>query len=247
MTDQSFDENHCSPNQFTRQYTEIAKLAGGLAHEIKNPLSTIRLNMELLEEELLELQSSPQQRRAIRKVDIVKRECLRLEELLNDFLDYTRSHHLVFFPADANKDLREILDFFRPKAVESGIELITYFGNDLPTIAIDKRSFHRAILNLLLNALEAMPGGGQLVIRTRIVGSDIAIDLIDSGGGINHEIIENIFEPFFSTKQGGCGLGLPTVRRIIEGHGGRIGVESEPQRGTQFTLTFPSLPRIENH
>lgn len=226
------------------QYSEIAQLAGGLAHEIKNPLSTIRLNMELLEEDLEDLPDSPVQKRALKKVETIKRESLRLEDLLNEFLDFARAHRLEFSAADPNKEMKEILDFFRPKAKESGIEMIEFFTSDLPTIRIDKRSFHRAVLNLLLNSLQAMSDGGQLLIRTRLCGSEVAIDLIDTGCGMDHNMIQKIFDPFFSTKRGGSGLGLPTVRKIIEGHGGRIAIQSEPGQGTQFTLTFPSLPRI---
>ncbi|MDO5567325.1 MAG: ATP-binding protein [Planctomycetia bacterium] len=231
--------------RLVRQYTEIAQLAGGLAHEIKNPLSTIRLNMELLEEDLEDMDDSPKRNRALKKVETVRKECLRLEELTNEFLSFTRAHHLDLTSADANHELKEILDFFRPKAKESHIELIEYFASDLPTINIDKRSFHRAILNLLLNSLQAMPQGGELVVRTRMCASEVAIDLIDTGCGMDTETLQKIFEPFFSTKRGGSGLGLPTVRKIIEGHGGHIAIQSEPGRGTQFTLTFPSLRRIE--
>lgn len=230
--------------RLVRQYTEIACLAGGLAHEIKNPLSTIRLNMELLEEDLDDLDDSPQRNRALRKVDIVKKECVRLEELLNEFLDFTKAHHLSLTTADANKELAEILDFFRPKAAESHIDLIEFFSSNLPTIYIDKRSFHRAVLNLLLNAQQAMPQGGELVVRTRVCGNEVAIDLIDTGCGMDHETVQKIFEPFYSTKGGGSGLGLPTVRKIIEGHGGRIALQSAPGHGTQFTLTFLGIPQL---
>jgi len=230
--------------RLVQQYTEIARLAGGLAHEIKNPLSTIRLNMELLEEDMEDLEESPQQKRALKKIAVVQRESLRLEELLNEFLDFTRAHHLELTLADANKEIKEILDFYRPQAKEAHIELIEFFSSDLPTIRIDRRSFHRAVLNLLLNAQQAMPEGGELLVRTRLCGHEVAIDLIDTGIGMDHETLQKIFEPFYSTKRGGSGLGLPTVRKIIEGHGGRIAIQSEPGKGTQFTLTFPALPQI---
>lgn len=227
-----------------RQYTEMAQLAGGLAHEIKNPLSTIRLNMELLKEDLEDLEDSPQKNRALRKTETIKQECLRLEDILNEFLDFTRAHHLTLSPADTNKELKEILDFFRPKAQDAHIDIVEYYAPNLPTTHIDRRSFHRAILNLLLNAQQAMPQGGELVVRTRLCGNEVAIDLIDTGCGMDHEAIQKIFEPFYSTKRGGSGLGLPTVRKIIEGHGGRMAIQSEPGHGTQFTLTFPALPQI---
>jgi len=225
------------------RYAEIARLAGGLAHEIKNPLSTIRLNIELLAEDLEEI-DSPSVRRALRKTDVVKRECQRLEELLNDFLNFACAHHLDLQPSDANYFIREVIELFRPQAMESKIEVIEYLASDLPSVLLDRRSFHRALLNLVLNALQAMPGGGELVIRTRSGGNEIAIDLIDTGCGMEAETLQNLFNAFFSTKKGGSGLGLATVQKIIEAHNGRIAVQSEPNYGTQFTIILPSLPRL---
>ena len=102
----------------------------------------------------------------------------------------------------------------------------------------------------MINALQAIvakdsdQGGREILVRTRPCGSEVAIDLIDSGCGMSDETLSKIFEPFFSTKVGGTGLGLPTVRKIVECHGGRIAIQSEVDRGTQFTLTFPTIPRI---
>ena len=223
--------------------TEIAQLAGGLAHEIKNPLSTIRLNIELLAEDLEEI-DSPQARRASRKIEVVKRECRRLEELLNGFLNFASAHRLELQPSDANHAVREVIELFRPQAAESKIEVIEYLASDLPSVLLDRRSFHRALFNLVLNAQQAMPNGGELVLRTRSGGNEIAIDLIDTGCGINTETLEHLFDAFFSTKKGGSGLGLATVQKIIEAHNGRIAVQSELNYGTQFTIILPSLPRL---
>ncbi len=225
------------------QYAEIARLAGGLAHEIKNPLSTIRLNMELLEEDLEEV-DSPQGRRAQRKIQVVQRECRRLEELLNNFLSFTKAHRLDMEPSDVNREIREVIEFFRPKATESNIEIVEYLASDLPTVLLDRRSFHRALLNLVINAQQAMPDGGQLVLRTRPGGDEVAIDLIDTGCGIDEKTMQHLYDAFFSTKGGGSGLGLAMTRKIIQAHGGRITVQSEPNCGTQFTIMLPSLPRL---
>ena len=225
------------------QYAEIAQLAGGLAHEIKNPLSTIRLNVELLAEDLAE-GDSPQDRRALKKIEIVQRECLRLEELLNDFLNFARAHKLDLEPVDVNRQLKETLDFFAPRARESNIDIVEYFANNLPTVMLDRRSFHRAVLNLVINAQQAMPDGGQLVVRTRAAANAVAIDLIDNGTGIDDKTKERMFDPFFSSKRGGSGLGLPTTRKIIEAHGGLIAMQSEIGHGTQFTILLPTLARL---
>ena len=225
------------------QYTEIARLAGGLAHEIKNPLSTIRLNVELLAEDLAE-GDSPQDRRALRKIEIVKRECRRLEDLLNDFLNFAKAHKLEFEPVDINKQLKETIVFFLPRAGEANVEIVEYFANDLPTVMLDRRSFQQAILNLILNAVQAMPDGGQLVVRTRGAANAVAIDLIDNGVGMDDKTKEQLFDAFFSSKRGGSGLGLPTTRKIIEGHGGLIALQSEVGHGTQFTILLPTLARL---
>ena len=236
-------QNESNNQKLIDQYTEIARLAGGLAHEIKNPLSTIRLNVELLAEDLAE-GDSPQDRRALKKIETVKRECRRLEDLLNDFLNFAKAHKLELEPTDVNKQLRETIDFFMPRAGEANVEIVEYYANDLPTVMLDRRLFQQAVLNLILNAVQAMPRGGQLVVRTRGVANAVAIDLIDNGLGMDDTTKEQLFDAFFSSKRGGSGLGLPTTRKIIEGHGGLIALQSEVGHGTQFTILLPTLARL---
>ncbi len=254
MDESSF--KNFTPNQLNARleklYTEIAQLAGGLAHEIKNPLSTIRLNMALLKENVEDLDDSPQRRRALERIETVERETLRLEELLNEFLSFTRAHNLDLLPSDVNLELQQIVRFFRPQAEAVGVEIREFYANDLPTIRLDHRSFDRAVLNLLINALQSIQSKEdsedavkEILVRTRPCGSEVAVDLIDTGCGMSDDTLLKIFEPFYSTKSGGSGLGLPTVRKVIEGHGGRIAIQSEVGRGSQFTLTFPAIPRIQ--
>ncbi len=225
------------------RYTEIARLAGGLAHEIKNPLSTIRLNMELLAEDFGEA-DSPRERRALSKVNVVQRECQRLQDLLDDFLNFAKAHHLKLQPSDLNQQVKEILDFFRPKATEARIEVVDYLATDLPTVLLDREALHGALLNLLLNAEQAMPEGGQLVVRTYGLADGVALDLIDTGCGMDEQTRLQIFDAFFSTKRGGSGLGLPTARKIIEAHGGSITLQSELGHGSQFTIKLPMPARL---
>ena len=146
------------------QYTEIARLAGALAHEIRNPLSTIRLNMELLSEDLEET-PSPAQQRAAKRINLVHRECRRLQDLLDDFLNYAKVRHLDLQPTDLNAQIGETLDFFQPEAEEVGIEIVRYLAPELPSVMLDNEAFRGALLNLILNAKQAMPKGGQLVVR----------------------------------------------------------------------------------
>ncbi len=238
------DSHYADVNQrLLEQYTEIAQLAGGLAHEIKNPLSTIRLNMELLAEDLGESESA-RERRSLRKIEVVQRECQRLQDLLDNFLNFAKVRKLKLDPSDLNRQVRRVLDFFRLKAARAGIELVDYLAADLPTVLLDEEAFHAALLNLVLNAEQAMPQGGQLVLRTYGTADGVALDLIDSGCGMDHKTQSQIFDAFFSTKSGGSGLGLPTARKIIEAHDGQITLQSELGHGTQFTIKLPVPARL---
>lgn len=214
-------------------------LAGGLAHEIKNPLSTISLNIELLAEDFSEA-TTPRERRALERIARVQKECTRLTGLLNDFLGFARPRPLRREAVNINRLLEEVLDFFAPQASEANIEIVRLLDPNLPLVLIDREQIRSAVLNLILNAQQAMPEGGTIEVRTRRVPEGLAVDLIDTGRGMNAETLSHIFEAFFSTKGGGTGLGLPTTRKILEAHGGRIFVQSEPGKGTQFTLQLPT-------
>jgi signal transduction histidine kinase len=143
-----------------------------------------------------------------------------------------------------NEQLERVLDLFEPQARENHVEIVRYLDSDLPTVRLNAETLQAALVNLVKNALEAMPDGGQLVARTRVTRHGVALDLIDTGVGMDERTAMKMFDAFFSTKSGGSGLGLPTARRIIEAHGGRIDVHSEAGRGTQFTLEFPTPARI---
>lgn len=237
-----------SSDQYERliaQYAEMAQLAGALAHEIKNPLSTIRLNMELLAEDFEEAQT-PAQRRAVKRIDVMQRECQRLQDLLEDFLNFAKIRKLQLAPTDLNAEIAETLDFFAPEAAAANVEIVRYLDPDLPRVMLDGESFRSALINLLLNAKQAMPAGGQLVVRTTTVGSTVVLHLIDTGVGIDDHTAAHMFEAFFSTKPGGSGLGLPTTSKIIEAHGGRIHVQSQVGRGTQFTIELPAPARLRS-
>jgi signal transduction histidine kinase len=229
-------------------YAEFAALVGGLAHEIRNPLSTIRLNMELLAEDFAETDAaSPtkqRDRRARAKIELVRQECDRLQKLLGDFLDFARQESLAPEPGNLNEELEQLLDFFAIRAQEAGVEVVRYLDPELPSVRLDRETFRSAILNLLLNAVQAMDAGGQLVIRTRAAGLGVLIELIDTGPGMDAETLSKVFQAFYTTKQGGSGLGLPTARKIIEAHGGTIDVESTPGRGTKVTIWLPAPPRL---
>lgn len=242
MTDQVPDERQLEAEldrRLAEKYSEIAQLAGGLAHEIKNPLSTIRLNLELLAEDFAAAET-PRDRRALAKIEMVQRECQRLQNLLDDFLRFARVRQLRREPADLNAEIERVLEFFRPLAADHGIEVVRYLDPDLPSVWIDREALFGALVNLVLNAQQAMPNGGQLVVRTAPAGEQVVVRWIDTGVGMDEKTAGQIFQAFFSTKRGGSGLGLPTTRKIIEAHGGRIEVASAPGRGTQFTIVLPT-------
>lgn len=229
-------------------YAEFAALVGGLAHEIRNPLSTIRLNMELLAEDFEttdpESPTKQRDRRAKAKIDLVRQECDRLQKLLGDFLDFARQESLAPEPGSLNVEVEQLLDFFAPQARDGGVEIVRYLDPELPTVRLDRETFRSAVLNLLLNAVQALEGGGQLVVRTRPSGLGVVLELIDTGPGMDAETLAKVFRAFYTTKQGGSGLGLPTARKIIEAHGGTIDIESAPGRGTKVTIWLPAPPRL---
>jgi signal transduction histidine kinase len=133
---------------------------------------------------------------------------------------------------------------FQPQAAASGIEIAMYLDADLPSILLDEQTIEAALVNLVKNAIESMPDGGQLTVRTRLTRTGVALDLIDTGQGMDQSTAMHMFDAFFSTKDGGSGLGLPTARKGIEAHGGRIDVQSEAGRGTKFTIEFPMPARL---
>lgn len=213
-------------------------LSGQLAHEIKNPLSTISLNIEMLYEDFSDPET-PRERRALDRIARVQRECRRLQGLLDDFLNFARAQPREMKEHDLNELLEELLEFYRPQALERRIEVVPLLDRNLPSVRMDREQIRAAVLNLILNAQQAMPDGGRLEIRTRATASGLALDLIDTGVGMPEKTRSRIFDTFFSTKQGGTGLGLPTARKIIEAHGGAVSVQSEPGQGTQFTIELP--------
>jgi two-component system sensor histidine kinase HydH len=222
------------------QYTEIAQLAGGLAHEIRNPLSTMGLNLDLIAEEFPDPES-PRDKRIVQKIERIRRETRRLQEILEDFLRFARVQELRKGPTDLNEVVDELRDFCEPQCAVQSIVIRTQY-EILPPVRIDADLFKQALLNLILNAQRAMPDGGELMLRTRLDGKFAVLDVIDTGMGMDEELQAKVFNAFFSTRPGGSGLGLATTRKIVEAHGGTIGLRSDPGRGSQFTLRLPIEP-----
>ena len=223
------------------RYAEIATLAGGLAHEIRNPLSTIVMNLELLAEDLAEEDESPRTRRMAGKVQSVQRECEHLEEILNAFLQFARAGELDLVEDNLNALVDEFVSFYEPEAREHGIDISRHLATDLSSVMMDRSLMRQVLLNLAQNAQQAMPDGGVLEILTRVRDGHVELDLIDNGCGMDSRTVDRMFHAFFSTRSAGSGLGLPTVRKIVEAHHGTITCDSEPGRGTRFTISLPQV------
>jgi signal transduction histidine kinase len=223
-------------------YAALAELAGGFSHEIKNHLGTLGLNLQLLAEDFHDPQTQ-RERRALTRIHKLQAECQRLVDLSNDFLRFARIKELDVAPTDLSKVIEEMIDFFEPTAKAANIDLRTYLPADLPLVPLHRDMFKQALLNLLLNAEQAMPEGGSITFQATVAetpaSKQVCLMIIDTGKGIGPETQEKIFEPFFSTRSGGSGLGLPTTKRIIEAHRGTIAVESAVGKGTKFTLRLP--------
>lgn len=236
---------------------EIGAMTGGLAHEIKNPLSTIGLNAQLLSESIAELHIDDLEKgRLMRRIDALRREAERLRDILGDFLRFAGAIRLDLRVVDLNEIVGELADFYMPQAQHKGVTLRMELAPEPMLARADSKHLKQALLNLMLNATQAMERDAgsasdgrprELILRTgpgpRPASprdpATWAIHVIDTGPGIAPETLDRIFTPYFTTRSGGSGLGLPTTRRIIEEHGGRIDVVSTPGRGADFSLTLP--------
>jgi signal transduction histidine kinase len=210
----------------------LGELAAGMAHEIRNPLGSIRGTAEILRDGI-----DPADRRH-EFAGILIKEVDRLNRVVQDFLDFARPAPVERGQVDINEALQELLVLTRQQAVKSGVRVELAPG-ELPPVPGDREQLKQAFLNLILNALQAMPAGGDLTIGTAHHNGEVRVRFADTGQGIPPESLEKIFNPFFTTRREGTGLGLAITHRIVQGHGGRIEVASRIGEGTVFTMTLP--------
>ncbi len=225
---------------------DVAVLAGSLVHEIKNPLSTLNINAQLLLEDWKDA-ANPRELRTLKRLKVMVSEVERLERILQSFLRFTERHELSLKPSSLNDVLEDLAEFIGPQASQNGIQLRLWLDPELRPFPFDSDLIRQVFLNLLLNARHAMEGrGGELIVRTRRVereGRPWAIgEVIDTGHGIPGRLRDKIFNLYVSTRKEGSGLGLATSKRITEEHGGFIEVESEEGKGSQFSVYLPMEP-----
>jgi signal transduction histidine kinase len=229
---------------------ELGKLTGELAHEIKNPLSTIKINLELVSEDLEDSASAESGKigtekdnrsftRALRKIAVIQKETDRLEQILDSFLRYVDKTELHLASADINELVSDMIDFYSPQAHSHSITMRQGLYNGPLICKVDTDMLKQVILNLFINAQQAMSKGGELMIRTDGQKKDAIIQINDTGSGIAPEKLQYIFNTYYSSRPHGSGLGLPTAKKIIAAHNGTITVDSEPEKGTSFTIKLP--------
>lgn len=213
----------------------VGTIAAGIAHEIRNPLSTLRMNLQLLREDW-ENPITEREQKGRKRIDVLLRETERMETVVSDFVRFAAGHALRLEKTNLNALTGELLDFLAPQAERARIRLVREFAKDLPAVEVDPNLIRQAILNLLVNAQQVLPSGGEIRIRTAENGQYVRLSVADNGPGIPAEHREKIFNLYFSTKPGGTGLGLPMVKKIVEEHHGKIEVDTEINKGTTFTL-----------
>jgi len=216
----------------------LATLAGGLAHEVRNPLNAMELNLQLMIEELAAIEDE-HGGRLRRRAALIRDEVRRLDRILQEFLNYTRGPELQRAPLAVNDLLERTLEVIAIQAGQQNVRVMKSFASDLPVVPLDGGVLQQALLNLCLNALQAMPQGGDLIVRTQRQNRSLRIDIIDTGIGIPDESAARVFQAYYSTRKGGSGLGLALARRYVEAHNGTIAFASVPGQGTDFTVLLP--------
>lgn len=221
----------------------VGRVASGIAHEIRNPLNFINLSIDHLREAFAP-QGEPMRATYTHILITIKDELARLNRLVGDFLSYGRPAKLKLREIDARTLIEEVRDLVNTQAEQQGVRVnIEQNGARDTKLYGDAEQIKTCFSNLMINAIQAMPDGGALNISLRPDNSHLEIKFADTGTGITPEAMEQIFEPYYSTKDTGIGLGLPLTKKIIEEHGGLINVESEPDRGTTFTVTLLCKPK----
>lgn len=226
-----------------RRAESLAKLstvAAGVAHEIKNPLGAISIHIQLIQR-LLGTQTCSYPSDVNAYLGVITEEIDRLNAIVVDFLFAVRPMDIQLLRGDLRDVIEDVVHLMAPELEQQSIALDVRPEGSQADILMDERYIKQAILNLVKNAVHAMPEGGTLRLRTYLHENSVCLDIEDSGVGMNQEVLDKIFEPFFTTRDFGSGIGLTLVYKIVKEHGGEISVESQEGRGSTFTLSFPAI------
>ena len=221
--------------QRSERLAALGRLVAGMAHEIRNPLNSIRGFSQHLQGRL------PAGTAERKSADTIVREVDRLNRVITELLDFSRPKQPILDSMDLNRVIRSILNLVEREATSQGVKCVDELNSDPVYIIGDEDSIKQLLLNLFLNAFQAMPDGGVLTLKTMVDNTWSVLTLADTGPGITEEDQERIFEPFYTTKDEGTGLGLSIVHRIVLDHDGEIRVQSSPGKGTEFIIRFPVL------
>jgi two-component system sensor histidine kinase HydH len=236
---------HPVPSQELQRSTQeqkrelLTRLLAHVAHELRNPLSSLDIHVQLLEEDV-EVGGADLAQRTVDRFEIIHGELHRLENVVTRFLQLAGPPSLSLVPLSVNQLISHTCDLLRPQAQQRGIDLVVELGDMLPEVHADADQLIQAFINLVINALQAASKGGHVVVRTTAREAEVAIEFIDDGGGIAPANQDRIFEPYFTTKADGSGLGLWITQQIVHAHGGTLRVESAARKGAAFILTLPT-------
>jgi len=221
--------------EVSERLAALGRVTAGVAHEVKNPLNSMRLWIENLKEAV------PQEQEVARQgLKILDSEIDRLDRVVRTFLDFNRPVELRLEESSLGELLLEVVAVAQPQINKSGVRASLECAEDVPPVRADRALLKQALLNLVLNACEAMPEGGALTLAVRAAGDRAQITITDAGRGIPPEYRGKIFQLYFTTRPGGSGIGLATTFRIVQMHGGSIDFTSEVGRGTSFTIELPA-------
>jgi two-component system sensor histidine kinase AtoS len=216
----------------------MGELTAGVAHEVRNPLGIIRASVQLVED------AHGEQHRIAEATRIIKQEIDRLDRVIKALLDFGRPSAPTLRPTNVEDVVTDVVLFTRRFAGQSRVEIETEYAAGLPLVSADADQLKQVLVNLVSNAVQAMEGtGGTITVRVWDDDAFVFLSIADTGPGIPPDDLQRVFDPFYSTREGGTGLGLTIVHRIIDQHGGRIEVESELGQGTRFTVALPAAPR----
>ncbi|MCF7915070.1 MAG: PAS domain S-box protein [Spirochaetaceae bacterium] len=216
----------------------LTTLAAGVAHEIKNPLGSIGIHIQLIQKALKQKQCLDEET-AGRYLEIITEEIERLNGIVVDFLFAVRPMDTSMKRSTVNGVVEELIEFIKYELEENQVKLDTKLQRNLPKVDLDEKYMKQALINIIKNGVAAMNQGGTLKIVTREDQGFVHIDISDSGIGMSEEQLSKIFEPYYTTKEFGSGLGLTVVYKVVREHNGEVSVHSRENQGTTFTISLP--------